>query len=64
MRTNIDINDRLMTEALRAGGFRTKKATVEAGLQLLVKVRAQAEIRNLRGKLHWEGSLDEMRRDQ
>ena len=64
MRTNIEIDDRLMAAALEAGGLKTKKATVEAGLRLLVQTRAQGRIRALRGKLHWEGSLDDMRRDR
>ena len=63
MRTNIDIDDRLMAAALRAGGLKTKKATVEAGLRLLVQTRTQGRIRAQRGKLRWEGSLDHMRRD-
>ena len=64
MRTNIEIDDSLMAEALKAGGYRTKKAAVEEGLRLLVRTRNQARIRQLRGKLRWEGSLDEMRRDR
>ena len=64
MRTNIEIDDRLMAAALKAGGLKTKKATVEEGLRLLVRTRAQGRSRALRGKLHWEGSLDEMRRDR
>ncbi len=64
MRTNIEIDDALMAEALKAGGYRTKKAAVEEGLRLLVRTRNQARIRQLRGKLRWEGSLDEMRRDR
>ena len=64
MRTNIEIDDRLMAEALTAGRFRTKRAAVEEGLRLLVRTRSQARIRQLRGKLRWEGSLDEMRRDR
>ena len=63
MRTNIEINDELMESALSTGNFKTKKAAVEAGLRLLVQTHAQGRIRRLRGKLHWEGSLDEMRRD-
>jgi len=62
MRTNIEIDDRLMREALRSGGARTKRATVEAGLRLLVQVRRQAGIRRLRGKVRWEGNLKESRR--
>jgi len=62
MRTNIDIDDRLMKEAMRSGGARTKRATVEAGLRLLIQVRQQAAIRRLRGKVSWEGDLNGSRR--
>lgn len=58
MRTNIEINDQLMREAMRSSGARTKRATVEAGLRLLVQVRRQAAIRRLRGKVNWEGDLN------
>jgi Arc/MetJ family transcription regulator len=57
MRTNIDIDDRLMREAMRSCGKRTKRATVEAGLRLLVQTQAQGKIRHLRGKIQWEGDL-------
>lgn len=63
MRTTIDIDDKLMAEALKASGCKTKKAAVEEGLRLLVHTRRQGRILELRGKLRWEGSLDEMRRD-
>ena len=63
MRTNIDINDKLMADALKAGGFKTKKEAVEEGLRLLVKTRRQGRIRRIRGRLKWEGSLEDMRRD-
>ena len=62
MRTNIVINDRLMERAMRASGLKTKRAVVEAGLKLLVQVKAQAGVRRLRGRVAWEGNLDEMRR--
>ncbi|MEZ5585025.1 MAG: type II toxin-antitoxin system VapB family antitoxin [Candidatus Competibacteraceae bacterium] len=61
MRTNIVIDDQLMAEALKATGLRTKKDVVEQGLKLLIKLNQQQEIRKLRGKLKWEGDLDEMR---
>ncbi len=61
MRTNIVIDDNLMAEALKATGLHTKKEAVELGLQLLVKRKKQQVIRSLRGKLKWEGNLDEMR---
>ena len=61
MRTNIEIDDALMAQALKLGGFKTKKAAVEEGLRLLVRTKAQGRLRGLRGKLHWEGSLEEER---
>lgn len=57
MRTNIDIDDRLMSQAMRRSGARTKKAAVEAGLRLLAQTHAQSSIRRLRGKVQWEGDL-------
>ncbi len=62
MRTNIDIDDRLMRQAMRHSGTRTKKATVEAALRLLVETHAQTAIRRLKGKVHWQGNLDASRR--
>ena len=62
MRTSVVIDDLLMSEALKAGGFRTKKAAIEAGLRLLVQASVQKRLLDLRGKIRWEGDLDEMRR--
>ncbi len=64
MRTNIVINDELMNEALKLTDLKTKKAVVEAGLKLLVQLKKQQKIKSLRGKLQWEGSLEEMRMDR
>ncbi len=61
MRTNIVVDDRLMERAMRATRLRTKRAVVEAGLTLLVQVKAQGGLRRLRGKVAWEGNLDESR---
>ncbi|MEJ2618679.1 MAG: type II toxin-antitoxin system VapB family antitoxin [Candidatus Thiodiazotropha sp.] len=61
MRTNIVIDDDLMAQALKATGLETKKDVVEQGLKLLVKRSKQQSIRSLRGKIKWEGNLDEMR---
>ncbi len=63
MRTNIVIDDRLMAEALRTTGLKTKREAVEMGLRTLVQLRQQAEIRELRGKLAWTGDLSDMRSD-
>jgi len=61
MRTNIVIDNSLMRQAMKATGLSTKKAVVEEGLRLLIKVKGQEGIRRLRGKITWEGDLDTMR---
>ena len=63
MRTNIVIDDKLMQEVLKKTGIKTKREAVEEGLKLLLKIKSQEKILALRGKIHWEGDLDEMRRD-
>lgn len=61
MRTNIVIDDDLMTNALKVTGLKTKKDVVEQGLKLIIRRQNQQAIRGLRGKIKWEGNLDEMR---
>ena len=64
MRTNIEIDDRLMKQAMRASGASTKREAVQKGLELLVRLDKQERlIRATLGKLHWDGDLDAMRRD-
>lgn len=64
MRTNIEIDDELMAQAMRLTGLPTKRAVVEEGLRLVVRVRKQVQaLRSLKG-LGWEGDFDEMRRDR
>ena len=64
MRTNVVIDDRLMEDALKLSGFRTKKEAVEAGLKLLVKFNRQEKIKDFRGRLKWVGNLEKMRTDK
>jgi Arc/MetJ family transcription regulator len=64
MRTNIVIDDKLMRDALRASGLKTKREAVEEGLRTLLRLRRQEEIRKFRGKLPWKGDLDAMRTDR
>ena len=64
MRTNIEIDDKLMKDALRATGAKTKKEAVELGLRTLLDLRAQEKARELRGKITWEGDLNAMRTDR
>jgi Arc/MetJ family transcription regulator len=63
VRTNIVIDDKLMRDALRATGMKTKREAVEEGLRTLVRLNRQEEIRKVRGKLAWRADLDEMRTD-
>jgi len=63
MRTNVVIDDELMSRALRSSGCRTKRSAIESGLRLLVQVNSQKKLRSLRGKITWEGDLEEMRKD-
>lgn len=64
MRTNIVIDDKLMQEALRATGLKTKKEAVELALRTLLRLQRQSQIRSLRGRLDWKGNLDAMRLDK
>jgi Arc/MetJ family transcription regulator len=60
-RTNIEIDDDLMRQAMKTGRGRTKRAVVEAGLRLLVQTHAQTGIRRLKGKIKWVGDLSASR---
>ncbi|EAQ68811.1 hypothetical protein SynRS9909_01054 [Synechococcus sp. RS9909] len=61
MRTNIVIDDQLMRDAMQASGARTKREAVERGLRTLVRLEQQQHIKAFRGKLIWEGDLDDSR---
>lgn len=64
MRTNIDIDDKLLAEAMKIGGFATKRATVEDALRQYVQIAGQRQaLEELRG-LGWEGDLGAMREDR
>ncbi len=61
MRTNIEIDDELIREALQASGLKTKRAAVEEGLRLLIRLKRQAEVQSLFGQVRWDGDLEESR---
>ena len=56
MRTNIEIDDKLMADAMEAGGYKTKRDAVEAGLRLVARRKVYDGLLALRGKLHWDDS--------
>lgn len=61
MRTNIEIDEKLMDEILQKTSIKTKKEAVDTALrEFLRKIKLQ-ELADLRGKIKWEGSLEEMR---
>ena len=62
MRTNIEIDDKLMNDALKATGARTKKEAVELGLKTLIRLKKQEGIKAFKGKLSWTGDLNDMRK--
>lgn len=64
MRTNIVIDDVLIAQAQELTGIQTKRQVVDEALRLLVQMYQQAQVRNLRGQLTWEGDLDEMRENR
>ncbi|HGG59929.1 MAG TPA: type II toxin-antitoxin system VapB family antitoxin [Gammaproteobacteria bacterium] len=63
MRTNIVIDDNLMNDALQLTGLKTKREAEELGLKTVIRLKKQEDIRRFRGKLRWEGDLDDMRND-
>ena len=63
MRTNIDIDDAIMREAMAATGAKTKREAVHEALETVVRLRKQSDFLKFRGKINWVGDLDEMRRD-
>ena len=64
MRTNIVIDDELMNDALRLTGVKTKREAVEMALKSLIELKKQENLKKFRGKLKWEGDLDDMRTDK
>ena len=64
MRTNIVIDDKLMEEVIKLTGAKTKKEAVELGLLTLLRIKKQEKFRPYRGKLTWEGDLNDMRTDR
>lgn len=63
MRTNIEIDDQLMADAMEFTGAKTKREAVDLALKALVRAAAYDGIRSLRGKVDWQGDLEAMRLD-
>lgn len=61
MRTNIVLDDKLVERAQKLTGIKTKREVVQEALRTLILLREQGSIRTVRGKLKWEGDLNEQR---
>jgi Arc/MetJ family transcription regulator len=64
MRTNIIIDDELMTDVLKLTGIKSKREAVEQGLRILLALKQQEKIKQFKGALQWEGDLEQMRNEQ
>ena len=61
MRTNVVIDEELIDLARDLTGIKTKREVIHEALRTLIRLRQQAQVRDLRGKLHWEGDLNDLR---
>jgi Arc/MetJ family transcription regulator len=61
MRTNIVLDEDLVERAKQLTGIKTKREVIHEALRTLIQLREQGQIRQLRGKLHWEGDLNDLR---
>jgi hypothetical protein len=58
MATNLDIDPKLIDQALAVSGERTKKAAVTRALQEFIARRRQKRVLDLMGQLEWDDSFD------
>ena len=64
MRTNIEIDDKLMKDTLKVTGLKTKREAVDLALKELLRLKRQGDFRKLKGRIDWQGDLEEMRLDK
>lgn len=60
-RTNIVLDDKLVDDCMKATGIRTQRALIDHALHELLRRENQSKILELKGKILWEGNLDEWR---
>jgi len=64
MRTNIVLDDNLINQARKLSGIKTKREVIHEALRIFVQIQEQSRIKSLRGKLHWEGDINELRENR
>jgi len=60
-RTNVLLDDKIVEDCLKATGIKTRKALIDHALRELLRHESQTKILELKGKVHWEGNLNEWR---
>lgn len=60
-RTNIELDEKLLEEGKKATGIKTSKALIDFALKELIRKHRQKRILKLKGKIDWNGNLDELR---
>ncbi len=61
MRTNVEIDDTLIKQAMELTDSKTKKQVVDLALRELINQRKRRSILQYRGKMKWKGDLNKMR---
>jgi Arc/MetJ family transcription regulator len=64
MRTNIALDHKLIERAQKLSGIKTKREVVQEALRIFIQLREEAEVHSLRGRLQWDGNLDEQRQSR
>ena len=63
-RTNVVLDNKLVEDCIKATGIKTQKALIDHALRELLRHENQLKILDLKGKINWEGNLDEWRQDR
>jgi Arc/MetJ family transcription regulator len=63
-RTNVVLDEKLVKDCIKVTGIKTQKALIDHALRELLRHEKQIEILNLKGKINWDGNLDEWRQDR
>jgi len=60
-RTNVVLDAKLVENCLKVTGIKTQRALIDHALRDLLRHENQTQILELKGKIHWDGDLNEWR---
>ena len=60
-RTNVVLDEKLVQDCIKATGIKTQKALIDHALRELLRHENQLRILELKGRINWDGNLDEWR---